>query len=177
MAKVSFGSLKLKKEDKVTTVNINDKEVEVLSYLPIGDKYDLIQATLQESAEGIGYNPILLEVNFYVNLIFLYTNLTFTDNQKEDKFKLYDLFEENNIFETVIKAIPQSEWDYLMRTFKETLQNSQEENRSCAGIVNSLISSLPDKAEALSTVLDKIDYNAIPDAVNFAKAIGATENN
>ena len=71
MAKVSFGTLKLKKQETTTTIKIADKDIEVLNYLPIEDKYDLIQATLQQSVEGIGFNEILIEMNFYLNVVFL----------------------------------------------------------------------------------------------------------
>ena len=91
MAKVSFGSLKLKKTEEVNKISIADKEIEVKTYLPIEDKYDLIQATLLEAAEGIGFNEVLLELNLNLNIIYLYTNLTFTDLQRQDKFKLYDI--------------------------------------------------------------------------------------
>ena len=91
MAKVSFGTLKLKKQETTTTIKIADKDIEVLNYLPIEDKYDLIQATLLEAAEGIGFNEVLLELNLNLNIIYLYTNLTFTDLQRQDKFKLYDI--------------------------------------------------------------------------------------
>ena len=72
MAKVTFGSLKLKKTEEVNKISIADKEIEVKTYLPIEDKYDLIQATLLEAAEGIGFNEILIEMNFYLNVVFLY---------------------------------------------------------------------------------------------------------
>ena len=87
MAKVTFGSLKLKKTEEVNKISIADKEIEVKTYLPIEDKYDLIQATLLEAAEGIGFNEVLLELNLNLNIIYLYTNLTFTDLKRQDKFK------------------------------------------------------------------------------------------
>ena len=92
MAKVTFGSLKLKKTEEVNKISIADKEIEVKTYLPIEDKYDLIQATLLEAAEGIGFNEVLLELNLNLNIIYLYTNLTFTDLQRQHKFKLYDVW-------------------------------------------------------------------------------------
>ena len=69
MAKVTFGSLKLKKTEEVNKISIADKEIEVKTYLPIEDKYDLIQATLQQSVEGIGFNEILIEMNFYLSIV------------------------------------------------------------------------------------------------------------
>ena len=52
MAKVTYASLKLKTDDSVKIFKINDTEIEVLKYLPIEDKYDLISITLQNSKDS-----------------------------------------------------------------------------------------------------------------------------
>ena len=172
MAKVSFGTLKLKKQETTTTIKIADKDIEVLNYLPIEDKYDLIQATLQQSAEGIGFNEVLLELNLNLNIIYLYTNLTFTDLQRQDKFKLYDILETNNIINDVIGAIPEKEFKILINLFNKELNRMIEENRSAAGIVNNLIGDFPKKAQEVANILGQIDFSQMNDIINFADALG-----
>ena len=90
MSKVSYANLKLKVNNEVKTFNFNGTEVEVLNYLPTEDKYDLIMISLQKANEDGIYNPLLLDVFFHLNLVYMYTNLSFTTKQKEDEFKLYD---------------------------------------------------------------------------------------
>ena len=170
MAKVTFGSLKLKKTEEVNKISIADKEIEVKTYLPIEDKYDLIQATLLEAAEGIGFNEVLLELN--LNIIYLYTNLTFTDLQRQDKFKLYDILETNNIINDVIEAIPEKEFKILINLFNKELNRMIEENRSAAGIVNNLIGDFPKKAQEVANILGQIDFSQMNDIINFADALG-----
>ena len=92
MAKIPFTNLKLKFDASVKTFKIGDYDVEVLQYLPIADKYDLIMITLQQAEEGNIYNPLKLEMYFNLYLVFLYTNINFTERQKEDLYKLYDIF-------------------------------------------------------------------------------------
>ena len=58
MAKVSYASLKLKTNTEVKTFDYNGNTIEVLQYLPMTDKYDMINITLQKSKEGSIFNPI-----------------------------------------------------------------------------------------------------------------------
>ena len=106
MAKVSFGTLKLKKQETTTTIKIADKDIEVLNYLPIEDKLDLIQITLQKSqVEDGSFDPILIEAYFNLNIVYLYTNINFTEKQREDEMKLYNLLEGNGLLDEIIASI------------------------------------------------------------------------
>ena len=172
MAKVSFGSLKLKKTEEVNKISIADKEIEVKTYLPIEDKYDLIQATLQQSVEGIGFNEILIEMNFYLNVVFLYSNISFTETQKEDRYKLYDILESNGIINEIVNAIPVQEFKNLMDSFDLEKKRVIRENRSSAGILNNIISKLPNKAQETSDILKNINFEDMKDVVNFANELG-----
>ena len=172
MAKVSFGTLKLKKQEATTTIKIADKDIEVLNYLPIEDKYDLIQATLQQSVEGIGFNEILIEMNFYLNVVFLYSNISFTETQKEDRYKLYDILESNGVINEIVNAIPVQEFKSLMDSFDLEKKRVGRENRSSAGILNNIISKLPNKAQETSDILKNINFEDMKDVVNFANELG-----
>ena len=172
MAKVTFGSLKLKKTEEVNKISIADKEIEVKTYLPIEDKYDLIQATLQQSVEGIGFNEILIEMNFYLNVVFLYSNISFTETQKEDRYKLYDILESNGVINEIVNAIPVQEFKNLMDSFDLEKKRVVRENRSSAGILNNIISKLPNKAQETSDILKNINFEDMKDVVNFANELG-----
>ena len=172
MAKVTFGSLKLKKTEEVNKISIADKEIEVKTYLPIEDKYDLIQATLQQSVEGIGFNEILIEMNFYLNVVFLYSNISFTETQKEDRYKLYDILESNGVINEIVNAIPVQEFKNLMDSFDLEKKRVGRENRSSAGILNNIISKLPNKAQETSDILKNINFEDMKDVVNFANELG-----
>ena len=42
MSKVSYANMKLKVNNEIKTFDFNGNEIEVLSYLPIEDKFDLV---------------------------------------------------------------------------------------------------------------------------------------
>lgn len=115
MAKVPFTKLALKKQEEVKTITINNNIIEVKQYLPINEKLKLIGNVINQAADDNNFsNPVKLEVFTSLEIVFAYTNLSFTDKQKEDLIKLYDLFESNDIFNQIIEMIPKAEYDAIL---------------------------------------------------------------
>lgn len=115
MAKPTFAKMALKMNMEVKNISIGDQEIEVKQYLPINDKLKLIGNVLNNSADENNFaNPIKLDVFTNLEIIFTYTNLSFTDKQKEDLVKLYDILESNNIFNQIIAAIPSEEYNSII---------------------------------------------------------------
>lgn len=111
MAKVSFTKFNLKKNDSVKTVTIGDQAIEVKQYLPVNDKLELIGNTINLAADDNNFvNPIKLEVFGALEILYHYTNISFTDKQKEDPVKLYDLLEGNGLIDIIVQAIPEAEY-------------------------------------------------------------------
>ena len=175
MAKVTFASLKLKVKDEIKTININDKEVEVKQYLTAEDKYDLIMISLQQAKENGIYNDFILDMFLHLNIVFMYTNLTFTDKQRENLPNLYDILETNDIIEMVISAIPENEIKIIYEEVNEIKKSLIAYENSVAGIVNNLITQLPVNAQAAADIVDNFNPEKYNEVINFAKAIGMRE--
>ena len=175
MAKVTFASLKLKVKDEIKTININDKEVEVKQYLTAEDKYDLIMISLQQAKENGIYNDFKLDMFLHLNIVFMYTNLTFTDKQRENLPNLYDILETNDIIEMVISAIPENEIKIIYEEVNEIKHSLITYENSVAGIVNNLITQLPVNAQAAADIVDNFNPEKYNEVINFAKAIGMRE--
>ena len=91
MAKVPFTKLGLKKIEDTKTISICDQDVEVKQYLPISDKINIITNVIENSADDNNFaNPVKVEVFANLEIMYAYTNISFTDKQKEDPTKLYD---------------------------------------------------------------------------------------
>lgn len=175
MAKVTFASLKLKVKDEIKTININNKEVEVKQYLTAEDKYDLIMISLQQAKENGIYNDFKLDMFLHLNIVFMYTNLTFTDKQRENLPNLYDILETNDIIEMVISAIPENEIKIIYEEVNEIKKSLITYENSVAGIVNNLITQLPANAQAAADIVDNFNPEKYNEVINFAKAIGMRE--
>ena len=103
MAKVSYANLKLKVNSDITTFNFNGTEIELLNYLPMEDKYDIIMIALQKAQEDDIINPLKLDMYFHLNLVYLYTNLSFTEKQRENEEKIYDALKSNGFIDEMLK--------------------------------------------------------------------------
>ena len=81
MAKIAFTKLGLTKaaESATKTVEINGQPIEVKQYLPINEKLVLIGNVLNQSADENNFaNPIKLDVFTSLEVVFAYTNISFT---------------------------------------------------------------------------------------------------
>ena len=170
MAKISFTNLKLKINNSVKTFKIGDSEIEVLQYLPIEDKYDLIMITLQQAEEEHIYNPIKLEMYFNLFLVFMYTNINFTDKQKEDVYKLYDILESNGIINQVIELIPEDEYNELISNMNSIIEKRIKAKSSITNFLNNFITDLPKQNAAMQDILNNFNPEQYQNVIDFAKA-------
>ena len=170
MGKTTFTSLKLKMKEEVKTIDFNESKIEVKQYLPIRDKIDLINITLQESRENRLYNPLKVNMHFHLNLVYLYTNISFTDKQREDEEKLYDLLDSNGLIDLIVSNIPESEYNDLLNKTIEKIENELQYNTTAAAIISSLIEDLPKNAEAAANIVNNFDKTKYQSVIDFAKA-------
>ena len=169
MAKVSYASLKLKVEDSVK--KIEGTEIEVLQYLPIEDKYDLIRIALQKSRiEGLN-SPIILDMYFHLFIVYMYTNISFTDKQKENEYKIYDSLKSNGILDKILEAVPENEYNDLITFLAEELELKERYDLSISGLISRIINDLPANAEAAMKIVNNFDKEKFSNVVDFAKAV------
>ena len=170
MGKVTYSSLKLKTKEEVKEINFGDSKIEVQQYLPIQDKIDLIDITLQKAKEGRLYNPIKVDMFFHLNLIYLYTNITFTDKQREDEYKLYDNLQSNGVISQVITAMNENEYNGLLNMINEKIENELRYNTTAAAVISKIVDDLPKNAEAAQKIVNSFDKEKYQEVINFAKA-------
>lgn len=140
MAKVSLAKLALKLDTSTKEVHWNGETIEVLQYLPVKQKIDLITNTINSSTvEDVNYyNPITLSVLEQLNLVFYYTNINFTDKQKEDLMGLFDKLSSSGLMQEIFAAIPDEEIDTIHEYLESTVGAIYEYNQSALGILDSL---------------------------------------
>ena len=71
-------------------------------------------------------------------IIKAYTNINFTDKQKEDPCKLYDLLVSSGLKDEVFSNIDKSEIDFIYSLISETIKTIYQYNHSVYGILDSL---------------------------------------
>ncbi len=170
MAKITYAGMKLKINEDVKTIDINGNSIEVLQYLPVDDKYSLINITLQKAKEGAIYNPLKKDMFFHLHLIYMYTNISFTDKQREDESKLYDTLVSNGVLDKVIEVIPENEFNLLYSYLNDQEQEILKFRNTVGGALTEIIQNLPIQAEEMQKIVDNFDPQKFQNVLDFAKA-------
>ena len=167
---ISYANMKLKPVTTTHKFEWNGNEIEVLDYLPIEDKYDLIMITLQKSLEDGYYNPIKIDEFFHLHLIYMYTNINFTEKQKEDEHKLYDSLKSNGLIDAFIEQMNEFDYSELFNMLNDTKNELINYKHSASALIQSMIMDLPKQAEAAKQIVDSFDAEKYQNVINFAKA-------
>lgn len=181
MAKYGYASMKLKTDNSTMPLNFKDVDEELVNkykdmpitvqkYLSMSDKYDLVMITLQKSKEGGIYNPIKIDMYFHLHLIYMYTNLSFTENQKEDEAKIYDNLKSNGFIDIFLNTIDENEYEDLWSYLNEQMELDMKYNSTIAGVINNFIEDLPKNAEAAKDIVENFDKEKFQEVINFAQA-------
>lgn len=176
--KVSFANLKLKVQDishEVQFSNDNGQTIafSIIDYLPIQDKLDLVNIAIAKSRDGYNnINRYLAKELMNLYIVIMYTNISFTEKQKENEYKLYDILKSNQVIETVIKAIPQQEYLELQTLLEMLIEDEKNMNKSIAGAINNLLENLPKSAEAAQDIINSFDQEKYGQVLDLAKSVG-----
>lgn len=118
----------------------------------------VVNATLQADSKQFNIPQVL--VNLGMEIIYNYTNITFTEKQKEDENKLYDCFVSSKLLGQIL-AVCDRDYTALQSWIFDILTKIYNQQNSARGIL-----------EALRT-----DYNNLNfDIEGLQEAIGDPEN-
>ena len=162
MAKLAFTKLGLKSNSEIQTIEFNEQTIEVKQYLPVNDKLELISNVINASADDNNFaNPVKIAIFTTLEILYNYTNLTFTEKQKEDPTKLFDLVISNGLVKEVVNAMDKAEYDDLLSAIQKSVDAVYNYRNSVFGIL-----------DAITT-----DYSNLNlDATNIQKALADPEN-
>lgn len=138
--KPTFAKLKLARNNSVKVVTFNDIEVEVKQYLPINEKLQLISNVINAAADENNFsNPIKEDLFGTLEIIYAYTNLGFTEKQKEDPIKLYDDMISSGFADAIIKEIPSEEYNTIVNGINECTKAIYTYRNSLLGILEATV--------------------------------------
>ena len=169
MAKLPFTKLSLKNDNQVINIFHNEQNIEVKQYLPITTKMDMVTEIINNSIdENNFFNPIKLSLYTELGIIENYTNISFTDKQKEDIFKLYDLLKGNKIIEKVINVIPEAEYKNLIDTINKSIESIYNYKNSVMGILETVSTDYSNLDLNISKIQEKLSD---PNNMTFLKDV------
>lgn len=169
MSKIAFSKLNLKESKEINTISISNNHVEVKCYLPINDKLGLISDVINQARDNNNFpNPVKLAMFFGLEVVFNYTNISFTDKQKEDLVKLYDNLNSNGIITLIMEAIPSEEINNLEESLYDCAYAIYDYDNSVRGILDALQTDYKNLEFDIDSLRAKI---ADPENLALLKAI------
>ena len=126
--------------NNIKEISIDDQKVLVEQYLPLEEKVNLITSVIEQSGNGEEgfFNIVKLETYYIIEMLRAYTNISFTDKQKEDPSKLYDILYSSNVLSTVLEVIPQEEYMSITNGVKDTIEAVYKYQNSVLGILDTI---------------------------------------
>lgn len=139
MAKVAFSKLGVKTNQEVKTITWNDQTIEVKQYLPVNNKLELISRVINLSADENNFaNPVKVDIYFAIEMVDAYTNISFTEKQKEDVCKLFDSITSSGLLTVIRDAIPEEEYGYLYHDINACVSAVYSYKNSVMGILENI---------------------------------------
>lgn len=139
MAKVSFSKLGLKINNEVVNIHFNDQVIEVKQYISVNDKLKLISEVINNTIDEHSFcNPVKVKVYLALGILDYYTNINFTEKQKEDPVKLYDFFQSSKLLHQICNVIPEEEFNDLTEGTWDSINAIYTYNNSAMGIMDNL---------------------------------------
>lgn len=139
MAKVSLTKLGLKVNQDVKNIEFNEQIIEIKQYLPINEKLELISSVINSAADENNFsNPVKENVFLTLEILYHYTNINFTDKQKEDPVKLYDLVVSSGLVNKITDLIPEEELDEVINGVAQSVKAIYTYRNSVLGILESI---------------------------------------
>lgn len=157
MTQVTFNKLGYKVNTKTVEWKINDDiTLQVLQYLPIQDKANLITFVVDQAVdERTGcFSPIRIEVYFQLALAKWYAGIKFSEKQLQDGGKTYDALESNGFFNNLRSLIPEfKDIEYML---DETIKDIARYNNSFAGVLSVMTGDSEELGSNIQEILESI---------------------
>ena len=170
MAKIPYSKLKCKINEDCAPVQIGEETIAVKQYLPIQEKLALIGRIIEwaHDEDRNHSNPVKVQVITNLEIIFNYTNITFTDKQKEDIPKLYDTLWSSGVVAAVRSAIPWTELEGLEMGIRDSIKAIYEYQNSVLGVMDTIKTDYSNMKLDVDTINQTI---ADPNSLSFIKDI------
>ena len=169
MAKVSLTKLGLKVSQDVKNIEFNEQIIEVKQYLPVNDKLELISNVINLAHDENNFsNPVKVSVFTTLEIMYAYTNINFTDKQKEDPTKLYDMLISSGFACEVLRAIPEAEYHEIVSGIEDSIEAIYTYQNSVMGILDSITNDYEGMNLDATNIYNKL---ADPDNMDLIKQV------
>ena len=169
MAKVSLTKLGLKVNQDIKTIEFNEQTIEVKQYLPVNDKLELISNVINSAHDENNFaNPVKVSVFTTLEIVYAYTNINFTEKQKEDPTKLYDMLISSGLICEIINAIPEAEYHEILCGVSDSIDAVYTYRNSIMGVFEAITTDYSDMNLDATNIYNKL---ADPENMDLIKQV------
>jgi hypothetical protein len=134
------------------------------------DILDLINSVLQKSRENGYFSPFKVDMYTHLNLVYLATDIVFSDEDRADEVALYDQLESSGLMQQIIGLLPEKMYNNILSFVDEEVKKIEAYNKTSAAVISALIEDLPKNAEAAKKIVESFDPEKYAAVINFAEA-------
>lgn len=168
---MQFQDMNFKLENTYNTINVTPEHtIKVLKYLPIKDKNDLIQVALQKADEGGYYNPLKVQMYFELFIVYMYTDLEFTVEEKANDDELYDILKSNGIIGAVLNTMTSEELNWLYDMLYQLQGDKEKYRSSISAVISGFMDNLVPNTQEAAEIIKNFNPEQFQQVLNFAKA-------
>ena len=154
----SYSDLSLKTNTDSIVFKFGDKEIEIFRYLPLEYKYDVIMSSLNDSDEQGVYNYLKLDAYFNLNMFLSYVkNVNFTQEDMNDKLKLYNEIYSSGLLEAFLAAIDEKEYNDCYNVLEKMVETIMKYRNTAGAVLQTIVTAMPEKAKEAAAIIDGLD--------------------
>ena len=170
METIKFDTLGITNDEVYHYIDFNGVQIGVLDHLPIQEQYNIVNITLQKADENGVFHPIKRDMYFELNLVYAYTNLEFSEDDRANEPELYDKLRASGLLAAIKQALPQEEYDELNGWLYAAEVELSTRRNTMAGAITDLIDNLTPNAEQAAEIIKNFDPAQFQQVLDFARA-------
>lgn len=173
MSLINFNEIDCKKSinQENAIINFNGSKIEIVKYLSANDKYDLIMCTLQKAFDKNIYNAFKMDLFFELNVIYSYTNIVFSDEDRIDEASLYDTLKRSGLIDLVLAQIDSNELSYLKQCIINSAETIIKYRNTFGAVFSALVEQLPENVTKVNTMIKDVDLEKMKALLSLVKEI------
>lgn len=138
------------------TIQWRGSNIKILEYLPIDEKIALIDISLQKSMYNGMVHPLQLKKYYELGLVYMYTDITFSEQDRADEATIYDSLCASGLLNEIIKSIPAKEIQICAEMLKDTKFAIEKHKVSAVGIIETFINILSEEVPNIMKQLEQL---------------------
>ena len=174
----NYSNIGIKTNNDIITFKFKDKEIEIFKYLPLEYKYDVIMTSLHDSDEAGVYNYLKLDAYFNLNMFLAFVkNINFTQEEMNDKLKLYNEIYSSGLLESFLAAVDEKEYNDCYTVLDKMVEIIMKYNTSSTSLLRTLIEDLPKRSNEVKDIIENIDDAKIEQIKSIASMMTSVDKN